>query len=100
MKKFVFALLMQAFIFVVVHDYVIESIDSETQSELYLYASGQLLEPCDVSKIHQVLHDSMMAIDVLPSVLLVSIMIHESSLYMPQFTLSYSPESIYHPPIV
>jgi len=100
MRKFVLALLLQAFIFVIVHDYVIESIDSETQSELYLYASGQLSQPCDVSKMHQVLHDSMTAVEI-PYIMMPEANITDKSQRdMTQFVLSFFPQSIYYPPIV
>jgi len=100
MKKFVLTLLLSAFVFVSVHDYIIVSIDQDTQSELYLHDSGQISEVCDVTETHQALHDALMAIDIVFYPLKDDGNLQKVVLEPTNFLLSSSPQSIYHPPTV
>ena len=99
MKKFVLSLLLSAFVFVSVHDYIIVAIDQDTQSELYLYASGQIDDVCDVTKTHEALHEALLAVDIVLTPLLISSrvtnIIDEPSNFFP----TISPQNIFNPPI-
>ncbi len=59
MKKFILTLLLSAFVFIVVHDYIIGQIDNDTQTELVFLESGHIDTDmmCDVSKLHHHLHE-------------------------------------------
>ena len=65
MKKFVLKILISAFVFIVVHDYVIAYFDSDTQSELILAKKSEISDiyMCDLSKTHQYLHESLICIN-------------------------------------
>ena len=64
MRKSILVLLLCAFTFIVVHDFVIMTMDHDTQTELVLYESGQLHSEamCDVSKLHNHLHESLIVL--------------------------------------
>lgn len=99
MKKFVLTFLLSAFVFVSVHDYIVVHIDHDTQSELYLYESGQITEVCDTTEKHQALHDSLMAINIVFFDIEKKENPHCSPLGSTNFFLNLSSTSIYHPPI-
>ncbi len=100
MRKFILSLLLSAFVFISLHDYIIETIDQDTQRELYLYESGQVSDVCDVTQAHQTLHDSTMAINTIT---------YNASSAKSSYTLAHTRNSfvplapsntIYFPPIV
>ncbi len=66
MKKSVLLFLLGVFSFIIVHDFVIMTMDGDTQTELVLHESGQLqIEAmCDASKLHNHLHESMIVHDI------------------------------------
>lgn len=99
MKKFILTLLLSAFVFVSVHDYIIVSVDHDTQSELYLHESGQISEVCDSTEIHQILHASLIAIDTLFYAQSSDKELYITPLNTPNLFPTSSPESIFNPPI-
>ncbi len=99
MKKFLLTLLLSAFVFVSVHDYIIVAIDQDTQSELYLYESGQIEAVCDVTKTHEALHEALMAIDVVFAPLITHNCVHDIIDDASNFFPTSSPQSIFYPPI-
>ncbi len=99
MKKFILSLLLSAFVFVSVHDYIIESIDHDTQSELYLYESGQIDAVCDVTKTHEILHESLIAADIIFTSLCLSCVSKNAIDTYIQLFPTTSPQSIFNPPI-
>jgi len=60
-KKWILKLLLSAFVFIVVHDFVMNQVDPETQVELTLYKMEHI-PLCDASSLHELLHASMIAI--------------------------------------
>ncbi len=99
MKKFVLTLLLSAFVFICVHDYIIETIDQDTQSELYLYDAGQISSVCDITQTHEVLHDTLIAIDVIHSPLCSQYAIHSATFDETDFSPTSFPKGIFYPPI-
>ncbi len=99
MKKFVLTLLLSAFVFISVHDYIIESIDQDTQSELYLYDLGAVEAVCDITKTHEVLHDILLVAEVIHAPLLSSFCIHCASYDTRHFSPTSITQGIFYPPI-
>lgn len=58
-KRWILTLLLSAFVFIVVHDFVMNQVDPDTQTELVLYSAEQT-PLCDTSSLHELLHASMM----------------------------------------
>ena len=58
-KKWVLILLLTSFVFVVMHDFVMNKIDPSTQTEL-TFSQIEQVPLCDVSSLHELLHASMM----------------------------------------
>lgn len=58
-KKWILKLLLSAFVFIVVHDFVMNQIDADTQTEIALYKMDKI-PLCDASSLHELLHASMM----------------------------------------
>ncbi len=100
MKKFLLTLLLSAFVFVSVHDYIIVAIDQDTQSELYLYESGQIAAICDVTETHEALHEALMAVDIIFTTLCLPNSMHGVIDERANFFPTSSPQSIFYPPIV
>ncbi len=99
MKKFLLTLLLSVFVFVSVHDYIIVAIDQDTQSELYLYESGQIVVVCDVTQTHEALHDALMAVNIVFTPLMVQEYEHGIIAEKTDFFPTPSPQSIFYPPI-
>ena len=59
LKRWILTLLLSAFIFVVMHDFVMNKIDPSTQTEL-TFSKIEQVPLCDVSSLHELLHASMM----------------------------------------
>ncbi len=99
MKKFVLTLLLSAFVFLSVHDYIIVTIDQDTQSELYLYESGQIATVDKATQAHEALHDALTAIDVIYAPLFSHHSADDGMHNHTNFSPTSSPQSIFYPPI-
>ncbi len=66
MKNYILGVLVAAFLFVTVHDFVILHFDGDTQTELILKEDGKLdtEQMCKSSQVHHALHDMLVAADV------------------------------------
>ncbi len=65
-KKQILGLLLSAFIFMAMHDFIIGYIDPDTQTELYMHqVKNQLL--CEASVLHELIHQVLMTIEQISS---------------------------------
>jgi hypothetical protein len=65
LKRRILGLLLSAFIFIIIHDFVIGWIDSDTQAELTTYEIQQI-SLCESSIVHENIHNSLMTtVDVI-----------------------------------
>ena len=102
MKSYILSLLLIVFSFIVVHDFVIMAKDYDTQNELILKASGEIdtEQMCKPSQLHDILHEMIVASDILFLPVLSSF---EVSMDVPVFHQTYhplfSPQNLYRPPI-
>ena len=99
MKKLILTLLLSAFVFVSVHDYIIVAVDHDTQSELYLHESGQISEVCQATEMHQMLHASLIAIDTDFYIQASAKQLYSAPLDISNLFPTSLPESIFNPPI-
>jgi len=101
MKRYILLFLLQTFVFVVIHDYTIWKVDSDTQSEIVVIEHGsvQTDEVCDISKLHHHLHEVLISTDI---------SLHQNrdvvcSASVPMYISSIIPfelhSSLYRPPI-
>lgn len=61
-RKQILRLLLSAFIFVTVHDFVIGYVDADTQVDLYMHQAQQA-PLCSASVIHELIHMSLISIE-------------------------------------
>ncbi len=102
MKRYILAVLLNAFVFITVHDFVLNSIDSDTQQELLLLENNELSQNgiCDTSKLHHHLHESLISCqmqneDIMNDTVCKTYVNSYKSRIIPDFT----PLSLYRPPI-
>jgi len=60
-RRGILTLLLNAFVFIAMHDYIIAHIDPDTQVELYMQEIDNT-PLCDSSNLHEHVHSSMMTI--------------------------------------
>ncbi len=103
MKRYILAILLNAFVFITVHDFVLNSIDSDTQQELVLLENNKLTATsiCDTSKVHHHLHESLIScqmqnFDISNDTICKTYVNSYKSQIVPDFT----PLNLYRPPIV
>ena len=102
MKTFVLTLLLSAFVFIVVHDYVISHVDNDTQTELVYLESGHIDTEmlCDISKLHHHLHESFIGTAYFGEFLLNDTVCKTFvQNYTPTFTPFDLSHTLYRPPI-
>lgn len=99
MKKFILHFLLQLFIFITVHDYVINEIDRDTQNELLMLDLGLLTQVCDITKDHQLLHDHMLTFFQEDTFAIESCLRCSKNTPIKNLFHDRVQESIYHPPI-
>jgi len=102
MKNYILSLLLSAFVFIVVHDFVIDVKDHDTQSELIMKASGQIdfEQMCKTSQVHDALHEMFVAPDLVLKLKLPASEIKTTiNLFHPTYIIDFIPQSLYRPPI-
>ncbi len=65
-KKYILRALLSAFLFIVVHDFVLGYIDSDTQTTIYM-KKIENTALCDVSVLHELIHQALMSTDKISS---------------------------------
>ncbi len=102
MKTYILGILLSAFVFITVHDFVITYFDNDTQSELIMKAQGDIdaEQMCDISLVHESLHEMVLATDLVVECGVETMLIPEN--ISSSYTLPYIGEvfqSLYRPPI-
>ncbi|GEM_PF-7046871 len=102
MRNYILALLLSAFVFITVHDFIIDAKDYDTQTELILEANGQLdfEQMCKVSQLHDSLHEMLLAPDLVPDIKVKTEEIKTNiNLFHTKYIIDFIPQSLYRPPI-
>ncbi len=68
-KKHILKVLLSAFLFIVVHDFVLGYIDTDTQTNLYMQKIEEVALCCDTSLLHELIHQALMSTDKISSAL-------------------------------
>ena len=58
-RKQILTLLLSAFVFIVMHDFIIVKIDPDTQAELYMHKVENIVL-CETSVLHELIHQALM----------------------------------------
>ncbi len=102
MKNFIMAILLGAFVFITLHDFILKSIDYDTQQEIVLLDNNRISIDaiCDTSKIHYHLHESLLSFNISKDSL-VGIMLFKTYMGLVNFQkpLEFIIFDIYRPPI-
>ncbi|HIP59558.1 MAG TPA: hypothetical protein EYH01_03920 [Campylobacterales bacterium] len=59
-RKQILGLLLSAFVFIVMHDFIMVHIDPETQTELYMHKIENVAL-CETSTLHELIHQALMS---------------------------------------
>ncbi len=65
-KKYILRALLSAFLFIVVHDFVLGYIDSDTQANIYMKKIDKVAL-CDATVLHELIHQALMSTDKISS---------------------------------
>jgi hypothetical protein len=98
-RKQILTLLLSAFVFIVMHDFIIVKIDSDTQTELYMHKIENVTL-CETSVLHELIHMSLIYVDQLSSS--VNYMIDVKTLAFFEIDKTFSSHlryRLYRPPI-
>ncbi|NPA82341.1 MAG: hypothetical protein GXO31_07000 [Epsilonproteobacteria bacterium] len=102
MKNYILAILLAAFTFIIVHDFVITVEDTDTQTELILKDSGQIdsTQMCNVTQVHDFLHEMIVAPDILSDFSLSLVIAEDNKIFLDsKLYKDFLPSSLYKPPI-
>ena len=99
-KNHIFKILLIAFVFLTVHDFTIEYIDSDTQAELCTY-KVEKVPLCEASIFHELIHQALM---MTPPDLKGELFFYDLKVWVRNrrisFPSSVEKNSLYRPPIV
>lgn len=65
-RKRILSILLSAFVFMAMHDFIIAHVDSDTQAELYMH-KVENVPLCDASVLHELIHMTLMSVNQAPS---------------------------------
>ncbi len=59
-RKLILRFLLGAFVFMAMHDFIVDYIDSDTQTELYMKNIDNNTILCETSQLHELIHQTLL----------------------------------------